>query len=293
MKKFFAILLIAAIMVTLTACIKEKKPTGDEPNNEDVITQEPEKFEELTVVDNEECTIKITGIKEDSLWGYTVNTILENKSAEKTYMFAVRDAAINGVATEVISAKKVAPGKKANGDVVFAADSKLKDNGIQDFTDIEISFRVYDSENLSDAAVAEETVHVYPYGKDKAEIYNREQKDTDNVIVDNENVTIIVTGYDKNSIRGYSVNVFLVNKTDTEVMFSIDEESVNGYMIDPFWAYSVNAGKCAFASISWSNSLLEDNNITEVETIEAIFKARDNKVLNGDVYASENVTLKP
>ena len=43
-------------------------------------------FSEITVVDNEFCSIKITGIEEDALFGYTLNSLLENKSSEITYM---------------------------------------------------------------------------------------------------------------------------------------------------------------------------------------------------------------
>lgn len=299
MKKLIAMLLTFMILFSLTACTGTGKPSTDTTDGKDsqggmVEKQEPEKitFEELTVVDNDECTVKITGIKENSIWGYTLSAYLENKSADKTYMFSVRDAAINGVSATTLSSKEVAPGKKANEDITFS-ESELKDKGIEKFTDIELLFYVYDSDDWMAEAVAEETVHVYPYGQEKAEIFKREPKDTDTVIVDNEFVSIILTDYDKDSIWGFSANVFLVNKTEKEVMFNIDDVSVNGYMVDPFWAKSVSAGKCAFSSISWSDSSLEENNITEIETIEAIFEAGDSDLMSSEEFASVNVTLNP
>lgn len=41
-----------------------------------------------------------------------------------------------------------------------------------------------------------------------------------NVIIDNDYVTVIVTGYEDDEIWGYTANLFLLNKTDKTVMFS-------------------------------------------------------------------------
>lgn len=71
-----------------------------------------------------------------------------------------------------------------------------------------------------------ETIHIYPYGEDKAVKFVREAQATDNVIIDNNYITVIVTGYEKDDIFGYTVNLFLLNKTDKNVMFSVDEASV-------------------------------------------------------------------
>lgn len=162
-----------------------------------------------------------------------------------------------------------------------------------DYTDIELTFRVYDSDDWSADEAARETVHIYPYGEDKAVRFVRETKATDNVIVDNDDVTVIVTGYEKDDIWGYTVNLFLVNKTDKNIMFSADDASVNGYMADPFYATTVVAGKCAFSSMSWSDSMLEDNNITAVEEIEFKLRAYDSNDWSGGDFFNETVTLKP
>lgn len=249
-------------------------------------------FTELLVVDNDECSIKITGIDSDNLWGYTLNVLLENKSTEKTYMYSVQSAAINGVEVSALFANTVAPGKKANEEISFS-DSVLPDGGVGDFTDIELSFRVYDSDDWSADEVAEVTIHVYPYGEDKATKYVREEQSTDEVIIDNEFVKVTVIGYDKNSLLGYSVKLFLENKTDKEVMFSADEASVNGFMIDPFFATSVTAGKCTFNSMTWSDSTLEDNGISEVNEIEFTLKAYDNNDWFADKFAEETIKLNP
>ena len=248
----------------------------------------------MTVIDNDECSITITGIEPDNLWGFTLKVELENKSEEKTYMFSVTNAAVNGLQSDPYFASEVASGKKSINDISFS-DSALEENGI-DFSDIELSFRVYDSDDWSADAVATETVHVYPYGEDKAEVFERATQASDNVIIDNEYVTVTVIGYEEDSIWGYTVNLFLQNKTDTEVMFTVDDASVNGYMADPFWATSVLSGKCAFSSMYWYDSTLEEIGIdgaADIEEIEFLFRAYNYEDWLADDYASETITLNP
>lgn len=114
-----------------------------------------------------------------------------------------------------------------------------------------------------------------------------------NVIIDNDYVTVIVTGYEDDEIWGYTANLFLLNKTDKTVMFSVDDASVNGFMADPFYATSVSAGKCAFSSMAWSDTTLEENGITEVEEIEVLFRAYDADDFMGEDFANEVITLNP
>ncbi|MCD8190466.1 MAG: hypothetical protein LUD78_09665 [Clostridiales bacterium] len=315
MKKILALFLSLALVFSLAACESssassdtqsasvssydeaEEGETSDTTTaeNEDTATADAQQevtFEELVVVDNDECVIKLTGIDPDNMWGYTVNAELENKSSEKTYMFSVVSASVNGVASDPLFASEVAAGKKANEEISFS-DSTLEENGVVDYTDIALTFRVYNSDDWSEDDVAYETVHVYPYGEENAIAFVRESLDTDTLIVDNDEVSVIVTGYEYDDIWGYTVNLYLENKTETEVMFSVNDASVNGYMIDPFYAESVPAGCCAFGSMSWYEDELEENGISEVEAIEFQLTAYDNEDWAGDYFVDETVTLNP
>ncbi len=310
MKKGLTVLLSMMLILQLAACGSESAPNNDTnvpapsqsaesprtdslETKEDTIKEPTEiPFEEIIVIDNEECVIKITEIDPENLWGFTLKAYLENKSTDKTYMFSVESAAVNGVQCDPFFASEVAAGKKANEEINFT-DSFLSENGIEKYTDIELTFHVYDSNDWMADHIAKETIHVYPYGKEKAAAFVRESQPTDNVIIDNEQVTVIVTGYETDDIWGYTVHLFLLNKTDSSVMFSVDEASVNGYMIDPFYAKSVSAGKCAFSSMSWSDTSLEENGITKVEEIEMLFKAYDDENWTGDNFVNEVVTLNP
>lgn len=289
MKKITAMLLVLVMSLSLVACgasTPQQDNAGGKNSNGEIT------FSEIVAVDNDECTIKITGIDPGNMWGYTLKAQLVNKSGDKTYMFSVESAAVNGVQSDPFFAAEVAPGKSSNNDISFNSDT-LAENGVGDFTDIELSFRVYDSDNWDADDVAKETIHVYPYGEDKATKFTRTAQPSDNVIVDNDYVTVVVTGYETSSTDSYMVNLFLLNKTDKDVMFSVDDASLNGFMADPFFATLVTAGKCSFKSLDWYGSTLEENGITEVNNIEFTIKAYDNDDWLSDYFMEDTITLNP
>ncbi|MBE6701506.1 MAG: hypothetical protein E7582_06450 [Ruminococcaceae bacterium] len=293
MKKLLALILTVLMLMSVVACDSETQSDNGTNSSQSQNKNSKEiTFDGLVAIDNAECTVKVTEIDPDNMWGYTLKVQLENKSDDKTYMFSVQDAAINGVQCDPFFATEVAAGKKSNEQISFTK-GELDKNGIKDYTDIELSFRVYDSDDWMSDDVAKETVHIYPYGEENATKFVRTSQTTDTVLVDNEYVTVIVTGYENDDVWGYTAKLFLLNKTDKNVMFSVDEASVNGYMADPFFATSVSSGKCAFSSMSWSDSTLEENGITDVEEIEFNLRVYDEDNWLSDDLVNKTVTLIP
>ena len=264
----------------------EEKESKENPSSKDIT------FEKMVAIDNDECSITINEIDESDVFGYfNLKASFDNKSVEKTYMFSVETAYINGVKADSFFATEVNPGKKANEDISFNR-SVLEENGIADFTDIEMTFEVYNTDDYEDH-VARETVHIYPYGEENASKFTREAADTDKVLADNENVTVILTGYEKDDEwEYYSANIYLVNKTDRKLMFSVEDASINGYMADPFFATELDAGKSEFTSLSWPYTTLEENGIEDVEEIVAHFIVYESDEYENR-YLDEEYTLKP
>ena len=58
-------------------------------------------FEGFTVIDNDACSVAIRSIDPNSSWGHEIQVALENRSPDKTYMFAVETTTVNGVETEI------------------------------------------------------------------------------------------------------------------------------------------------------------------------------------------------
>ena len=252
-------------------------------------TAETISLENMTAIDTDECSIILEDINPNDTWGeYTIHAELENKTADKKLMFSIDNAYVNGVENDPYFASEVAAGKKAKASISFTS---LEDYGITDFSDIELGFRVYDNDDWTADAFAEEVVHVYPHGEENAELYVREPADTDNVLVDNENISVIVTGIDEEDTWGYTLDLYIANKTDKTIMVSADDISVNGYMADPYFGHTLGAGKSAFTEMSWSYSSLEESGITEVGDIEFTLRAYDYDDWSADDLVNQVVTL--
>ncbi len=309
MKKKGALLALSlTLALSVTACGSSSSDSSglsteaETEDNETVAESETEEaetetadnditFEGLTVVDNDECSIEISAVDADSS-GDQLDVVLENKSSEKTYMFSIQSISVNGLEISDLFANEVAPGKKAN-DTINLTDSSTEKAGITENTDVKITFRVYDSNDWMADPVALETVHVYLYGEDKAAPYVRESESTDIELVDNDNITVTVTGYEEDSILGFGVDLYLVNKTDKEVMFATEDESVNGFMVSPAFATTVSERNSKYSAIYWSNSNLEENGIETVEEIEFTLRAYDSNDILGDEFVNEVFTLNP
>lgn len=295
------VLLVLLVLLLLVSCSSDNNSIdnttiNDNNTNDNTGTTnnetEPVSFEETVVVDNEEAKITLTALDPDNMWGYTVKVLLENKSSEKSYMYSIESASVNGVMITPLFATTVEPGKMANEEINLMDDlisSHLND----EITDIELSFRVYDSEDWLADEVVLETIHIYPLGEDRASVYTRENAATDTVLVDNESLKVVVIKYDEDSFWGYGVDFYIENKTDKDLMVSADGVSVNGLMMDPFWATEISGQRKSFSTMSWFSTDLDDNNVTDITEIELTLSASDaNDFMAADVY-NEVIILTP
>lgn len=317
MKHIFSLLLSVVMLLSFTACTAgtdsdtdtdtpttTTAPSGetddgaedagdaDDTQTDDEQPEGASTFAEQVIIDNEACTIKITGVEEDALFGFTLKVYLENKSTDTTYMFAVDNASINGVKADPFFATEVAAGMKANEEISFMAD-ELEEYGIGQFTDIALAFSVSDAEDWMAEPVAEASAHVYPYGEENKTTFVREPQGSDVVIMDNDQVKVTVIGYAQDEFLGYTVNMYIENKSDMSLMLSAEDVAVNGYMLDPFYAEMVSAGVNAFSSMSWFTEDFEDNGITAVDSIAFALRVYDDEDWLADALASEDVTLNP
>ncbi len=300
-RQFIAAGLALAIVFSFAGCSEDSSSETSKPGNMQSVTStkpsssidktEQHKFKETVLVDNELILFKITAIEKDPIWGYSLKAQIENRT-EKDLMFSLNDVSVNGFMFDPYFAVTVTSGMKANKDISFSNDG-FKEIGIQDVTDIEFELRVYDSKDWSADALVEEDFVVYPQGKEAAKDYPRTEQETDIVLFDNEHCTMVVTGFDPDSIWGYSAQVYLVNKTEDTLMFSVGDAAINGFMCDPYFAVTVAPGKKSITAISWTKSALEENNITEVESISLPIRVYDAEDWNREDLINETFTVNP
>ena len=265
----------------------EKETEKETEEKTEKETKAEMRFEETTLVDNDQITIIAKSI-EKGLLGESIKVYLENKT-DADLDFTVDDAAINGVDESGSLYCTVTAGMKANDDISFYD----VDSEIGDYTDIWLKFRVHDSNDWSADPILEEGFHLYPYGEENAVKYEREAQPQDIVLVDNDVCTVTVTGFEEDKIWGYTMNLWLVNKSGEDLTFSVNDTSVNGFMIDPFWATEVPAGISKFSGVSWSDDKLAENGIEEVESLTIPFRVYSWEHLLDEDYVNETFNLEP
>ncbi len=231
------------------------------------------------LVDNELFSITAKSIDEDSEYVYAVYLLIENKSPDKTYTFGIQKGEVNGVEVDPYTIIFINPGKKANTTVFI---ENLKEYGIEEYTDIELIVNVTEGKYTYDEPYTmSESIHIYPYGKENAGKFVYEAKAGDQVLVDNEYVTVIYTGDNKENELGYSINLYIVNKTDKDITVSGDDMSINGYMVGADFFKDVSAGKVSLATMIWPEETFKENDIDESKIDDIEFSL--------DIYPPENI----
>ncbi|MBE5947901.1 MAG: hypothetical protein E7261_02610 [Lachnospiraceae bacterium] len=113
------------------------------------------------------------------------------------------------------------------------------------------------------------------------------------VIVDDANCTFTVTGIEWEEYWGYKLNVSLVNKTATTLSFDLEYSAVNGFMCDPYWSYSIEAGKSEATVIIWDEEDLEANGITTITDIEFVLQVYDSNDWDAEDLIYETYKVYP
>lgn len=256
-------------------------------------TTQPAQFQfpETVLEDNQYCTFTVRSIDPEGNFGYTLQVFLENKT-DMNLMFALREVSVNGFMCDPYFAATVSPGMKANEQISFLKEN-LAENGITQVTDIAFTLTVYDSTDILAEYLVDEAFTVYPQGEAAYREYRREEGPEDVVLFSNEDCAMTVTGFDPESIWGYAMNVYLENRTDETLIFSASDVAVNGFMCDPYWAVEVAPGKKCNGQITWSESNLTENSITQVESITLPVRVYESDDwMDGDVF-SETFTITP
>lgn len=209
-------------------------------------------------------------------------------------MFTVEDVSVNGYMIDPLWADTVAAGKKANEELSFSS-SEFRRCGITSAEEIVFNLRIYDNDDWSADNFVDDTFAIYPTSLSAEEITypERSTSSTEQILLDDENVSFIILEEKEDSIWGYYLLCYLENKTDKDLMFTWEDVSVNGYMIDPFWAEIVTAGKRSYEEIHFLNSYFEENDISSVEEVEFTLHIYDSDNWTSNAVFYDTLTYKP
>ena len=284
MRKIFALLLCAAMLLSFAACGGSEEPAPadatvsatvlatemtDAPTDAPIQPTESQTLPDNTIiqlVNNDDVAVHIMNIENNEHTGMQLHIQCENRT-DRALMFSWDMVSVCGYMYDPFWREEVAGGKTANS-IIFLDTYELEKMGITSVDEITFTLNVIDSENWMETLV-QESFTIYPTGLNAStwQVPQRETPDAQ-VVADDENVRFVIEWADGEDTSKFTVYVYLENKTDRNLMYSWDMVSVNGYMIDPFWAVSVAAGKRACSEITFYGSDLEANGIEEVSDVE-------------------------
>ena len=292
MKKLVSLLLVLTLLFSLAACDSEsssgskKKQDKEEQSNLD--------FSETVVIDNDECTIKVIKVDDNYNRGFSMTVETKNKSDDITYRVSVSDVSINGIQCDAYFSQYINPGKKGKDKVTFEDDA-LQHSGIGEYTDIQLTFHVSDGSQWDSEEIATKTIHIYPYGEEKATQYVYESKDGDQVLVENDSVSIIATSYEYDKSQGHVVYLFIHNKTSLTLQIAAENVSVNGLMTNPDCYHLAKPGSYSFGTIQWTDydDLFEEIELGDFTDIELTIRAYEYDSWPQEDLANETVHIYP
>ena len=173
-KKILSAVTLLALIFAMAACSSSgsEAETGTDPitttapvqTTVPATTTQPETtepaYEQIVLVDDENCTMIIKSVDAGNIMGYTLNVFLENKT-DKELMFSVDNVSVNGYMCDPFWASTVSAGKKANRQIQFS-ESDFAENGIREVSEITLTVNIYDNGNWAADYLVAETMTIHP-----------------------------------------------------------------------------------------------------------------------------------
>lgn len=198
--------------------------------------------------------------------GDNIKFLIENNS-DKNITVQARNVSVNGFMVDSSMSADVAPGKKSN-DSLTISSSSMEECRIEKIADVEFSFHIFDAESW-DGIVDTDIISLKT---SIADSYTQEYDDSGEVIYEDDNVKIISKGIsDDSSIFGKSLILYIENNSDSNLTIQTRDVSVNGFMVDPIFSPEIASGKKVIKGMTFMDSDIEENSISEFENVEMSF----------------------
>ncbi len=238
----------------------------DEDDDEDI--QLP--TDVIATVENDSFVILVEDIDVNDFLGPTAKIYVENKS-DKDLLFVADNAVADGVNVEATLYVTLEAGKSCY-DELYISDPIPDGEEPLKFTDIAVNVTVREEDNYTDPAM-EEVLRIYPNGEGNTELYVRQSKDTDVVLLDNEYVTIYLLSDEADETWGYSASLYMVSKTDLDLEFTCDEAIVDGAEASASISEMLSGNCCCFADLYFYDEDFEA--LTKADEISMTIEARE------------------
>lgn len=237
--------------------------TSEQVNNSSKTKVE---IDEQIIFDSKSIKVTATSIDVNGLFGADIKVLIENNSTSNITVQA-KSCYVNDVNVGTLFSADVAAGKKSN-DSITLESSDLKAANITTIKDIELVLHIFDSDSWN--TIIDSDVIKIATSADKS--YVQTYDDSGIVAYENSQFKIVVKKLNSSdSFWGSDVYLYIENNSDKDVTIQAKDVSINGFMVDPAFSCEVRAGKKAFDTITFFESDLTDNSITDITKIELKF----------------------
>lgn len=295
MKKVLALLLALTLVFSLAGCgsgditndkspaevstdsqkqeIKEPEESsetqGEEPSTPVVSTSNNASITETVVFDANDIKVTAKALNYDGWMGPELVLLIENNSSQNITV-QNRNASINGLMIDPMLSADVAAGKKAN-ETMTIMSSELEQAGIKTIKDIEFILHIFDTETW-DEIVDSDVIVISTDATDYVQTFD----DSGVVAYDENGVKIVAKKLNSSdSFWGADLYLYIENNTEQDITVQARDVSIDGFMIDPVFSSEIVHGKKAFDSLTFMESDLTDNGITDIKEIELKFHIFD------------------
>jgi hypothetical protein len=290
MKKYKAIILSLILALALSACSPAPSTENDRlpvntqattPVQSNSTTETTGHFaaevtlEEQVIFDKDGIKVTVKGLSGDDFFGPAVKVLVENGS-DQNITVQTRNCSVNGLMMDPMFSCDVAAGKKANDTIAFM-DSQLETAQISTIASIEFYLNIFDSDSWEDITRSD-IITLNTSAADHVQTYN----DSGFTVCDENGIKIVVQKLNSDdSFWGSDVYVYAENNTDANITIQARDVSIDGFMVAPMFSCDIAAGKKAYDTITFLQSDLEDNDITDIKELELRFT-----VFNSDTWGA-------
>lgn len=248
---------------TKTDTKTEQSETKDDTSKE-TSTPEVATIENQEIFNQNGIIISTNGYNPSSTSDPEIKLIIENNSTQNVTI-QTRNSSVNGYMIDFQISCEVAAGKKAN-DTISISRSELDASGVKAIADIEFNFHIFDTDTW-DAILDSEVISL---NTSISDTHVQEYDSTGTVLFEDSNVRIIskelvADNYDTDAI------LYIENNSDQYITIQARDTSINGFMVDSTMSTDIAPGKKAVTDMSFSNTDLEENAISSVDSIETSF----------------------
>jgi hypothetical protein len=235
-------------------------------------------IEKHTTVSTERTIVRLLGIDgvddvDTPLPNVVIDHLKDAGALPTGAAYFIGNAIVQTGKTPQEIAEDVAAGKKANTSIVFTSTGWEELDALP-IAHMEFAFCIFDTESW-DTYLDSDIITIETSAAGTVDYV---MDDSGTVFYDADGIKIVAKGLSENdSIWGPGLILYIENNTDQNFTVQARDTSVNGFMMDGSLSQNVASGKKAITSLTFFETDMESNGVTEISEIETAFVAFDSE----------------